>query len=58
MGVVAQAVLGGFTVREDLAPGYVMSHFLLSIVILIFAFWLALAPRPSRRARGRATQTA
>lgn len=41
MGVVAQAVLGGFTVREDLAPGFVMSHFLLSIVILIFAFWLA-----------------
>jgi cytochrome c oxidase assembly protein subunit 15 len=41
LGVVAQAVLGGFTVREDLAPGFVMSHFLLSMVILIFAFWLA-----------------
>ncbi len=40
-GVVAQAVLGGFTVREKLAPGFVMSHFLLSMVILIFAFWLA-----------------
>jgi cytochrome c oxidase assembly protein subunit 15 len=34
-------VLGGFTVREKLAPGFVMSHFLLSMVILIFAFWLA-----------------
>jgi len=41
LGVVAQAVLGGFTVREKLAPGFVMSHFLLSMVILIFAFWLA-----------------
>ena len=41
LGVVAQAVLGGFTVREALAPGFVMSHFLLSMVILIFAFWLA-----------------
>src|SRR6202451_3380993 len=36
LGVVAQAVLGGFTVREHLAPGFVMSHFLLSMVILIF----------------------
>lgn len=41
LGVVGQAVLGGFTVREKLAPGFVMSHFLLSMVILIFAFWLA-----------------
>ena len=41
LGVVAQAVLGGFTVREKLAPGFVMSHFLLSMVILIFAVWLA-----------------
>ena len=41
LGVIAQAVLGGFTVREKLAPGFVMSHFLLSMVILIFAFWLA-----------------
>jgi heme a synthase len=40
-GVVCQAVLGGFTVREKLAPGFVMSHFLLSMVILIFAVWLA-----------------
>lgn len=41
LGVVAQAVLGGFTVRENLAPGFVMSHFLLSMVILIAAFALA-----------------
>jgi cytochrome c oxidase assembly protein subunit 15 len=41
LGVVCQAVLGGFTVREKLAPGFVMSHFLLSMVIIIFAVWLA-----------------
>ena len=41
IGVVCQAVLGGFTVREKLAPGFVMSHFLLSMVIVIFAVWLA-----------------
>ena len=41
LGVIAQAVLGGFTVRENLAPGFVMSHFLLSMVILIGAVALA-----------------
>ncbi len=41
VGVLCQAVLGGFTVREHLAPGFVMSHFLLSMVILIFCVWLA-----------------
>src|SRR5881275_1493072 len=37
IGVVAQAVLGGFTVREHLAPGYVMSHFALSMIVLVGA---------------------
>jgi cytochrome c oxidase assembly protein subunit 15 len=37
LGVVAQAVLGGYTVRYDLAPGFVMAHFSLSMVILIAA---------------------
>ncbi len=41
LGVVAQAVLGGFTVLEKLAPGFVMAHFLLSMVLLIPTFWLA-----------------
>ncbi|HET9074673.1 MAG TPA: COX15/CtaA family protein [Solirubrobacteraceae bacterium] len=41
LGVVAQAVLGGFTVREKLAPGFVMAHYMLSMVILIFAAALA-----------------
>jgi cytochrome c oxidase assembly protein subunit 15 len=41
LGVVAQAVLGGFTVREHLAPGFVMGHFSLSMLILIAAVALA-----------------
>ena len=40
-GVIAQAVLGGFIVRQDLAPGFVMAHFGLSMVILIGAVGLA-----------------
>ena len=35
LGVVSQAVLGGFTVLYDLAPGFVMSHYLLSMLILV-----------------------
>jgi cytochrome c oxidase assembly protein subunit 15 len=41
VGVAAQAVLGGFTVREHLAPGFVMGHFALSMLILIGAVALA-----------------
>ena len=41
VGVVAQAVLGGFTVREHLAPGFVMGHFALSMIILVGAVALA-----------------
>jgi cytochrome c oxidase assembly protein subunit 15 len=41
LGVVAQAVLGGFTVLEHLAPGFVMAHFSLSLLILVAAFALA-----------------
>lgn len=59
LGVVAQAVLGGFTVRHDLAPGYVMGHFGLSMVILIAAVALVFRARYERGertpARGRAT---
>lgn len=39
--VLAQAVLGGFTVREHLAPGFVMAHFALSMLALIVAVALA-----------------
>lgn len=45
LGVVAQAVLGGFTVRHDLEPGYVMGHFGLSMVILVAAVALVFRAR-------------
>ncbi|MGI8558702.1 MAG: COX15/CtaA family protein [Solirubrobacteraceae bacterium] len=51
-GVVAQAVLGGFTVRHELAPGYVMAHFGLSMLILVAATaltWRARFEPGSRR---------
>ena len=53
LGVVAQAVLGGFTVREHLAPGFVMAHFGLSMIILIAAVALAWRAtyEPGSRAR-------
>lgn len=41
LGVVAQAVLGGFTVREHLAPGFVMAHYGLSMIVLVVAVALA-----------------
>ena len=41
LGVVSQAVLGGFTVRNHLAPGFVMAHFALSMLILVAAAALA-----------------
>jgi len=53
LGVVAQAVLGGYTVREHLAPGFVMAHFGLSMIILIAAVALAWRAtwEPARRPR-------
>jgi heme a synthase len=41
LGVVGQIVLGGFTVRNHLAPGFVMGHFALSMLILVAAASLA-----------------
>jgi heme a synthase len=41
LGVVAQAVLGGFTVEQHLAPGFVMGHYALSMIVLIAAVALA-----------------
>src|SRR5436190_2337225 len=48
LGVIAQAVLGGFTVRGELDYGWVMGHFALSMLILLAAVVLAW------RARGAA----
>jgi cytochrome c oxidase assembly protein subunit 15 len=51
LGVAAQAVLGGYTVENKLAPGFVMAHFSLSMVILVAAvalYWRARGPTVSR----------
>jgi heme a synthase len=45
LGIVAQAVLGGVTVTHKLAPGYVMAHFGLSMLVLVAAFALAWGAR-------------
>ena len=42
-GVAAQAVWGGFTVIYDLAPGWVIVHFLLSMLLLVACVALVLA---------------
>ncbi len=55
LGVLAQGVLGGFTVREHLAPGFVMAHFCLSMIILIGA--VALAWQSSHERGWRAPST-
>jgi cytochrome c oxidase assembly protein subunit 15 len=41
LGVIAQAGLGALTVETGLAPGYVMGHFVLSMLILDAAFALS-----------------
>jgi heme a synthase len=47
LGVVAQAVLGGLTVLFKLAPGWVMAHFLLSmLVVAVGVLLLAHDARP------------
>jgi cytochrome c oxidase assembly protein subunit 15 len=54
LGVVAQAVLGGFTVLYDLAPGFVMSHYILSMLILVACValdWRAHREPPEREPR-------
>ena len=52
-GVFAQAVLGGLTVLFELKPGFVMAHFLVSIVLLTNAIVLVPAGRHPRRRHGR-----
>src|SRR5438270_9074697 len=53
LGVVAQAVLGGFTVREHLAPGFVMGHFALSMLVLVAAVALVWRSRYEPGSRPR-----
>ncbi len=58
LGIVAQAILGGYTVQHKLAPGFVMSHFLLSMVIIIPALALAWRATYEPGARPRSTDRA
>lgn len=46
LGVLAQAILGGITVRLHLAPVTVMGHYGLSMVIITAAFYLWWRARP------------
>jgi cytochrome c oxidase assembly protein subunit 15 len=56
LGVAAQAVLGGYTVEEHLAPGFVMAHFSLSMLILIAAVALAWRARYEPGSRPRSNE--
>jgi heme a synthase len=58
LGVVGQAVLGGFTVLHHLAPGFVMAHFSLSLLILVAAFALAWRSAHEPGSRPRSTDRA
>ncbi|MGH2916585.1 MAG: COX15/CtaA family protein [Solirubrobacteraceae bacterium] len=58
LGVIGQAVLGGFTVLEHLAPGFVMAHFALSMLILVAAMALAWRARFEPGERPRVTDRA
>jgi cytochrome c oxidase assembly protein subunit 15 len=48
LGVIGQAVLGGFTVRGALDYGWVMGHFALSMLILVAAVALVWRARKER----------
>jgi cytochrome c oxidase assembly protein subunit 15 len=47
LGVLGQGVLGGLTVIYDLKPGFVMSHFGLSMLILVASWALYWRSRPA-----------
>jgi cytochrome c oxidase assembly protein subunit 15 len=55
VGVFAQALLGGAVVEQNLAPGTVMAHFGLSMVLLIGCVWLAWRARYEPGERPRAS---
>jgi cytochrome c oxidase assembly protein subunit 15 len=55
LGVIGQAVLGALVVKYHLAPGLVMSHFILSMMLLDAAFALAWCSRYEPWERRRST---
>lgn len=59
-GVVVQAVIGGISVRAGLAPGWVMAHYIVSMVLLTWAFdlwWRAERPQGESRIERADRQT-
>jgi heme a synthase len=56
LGVFAQAVLGGLTVRGELAYGWVMGHFALSMLVLAAAVALAWRATYEPGSRPRSSQ--
>src|SRR3954467_11549883 len=55
LGVLGQAVMGGFTVLYGLAPGWVIGHFLLSMALLVAAVAFAWRGPPEPGGRPLAT---
>jgi cytochrome c oxidase assembly protein subunit 15 len=55
IGVLGQAVLGGFTVRNHLAPGFVMSHYILSMLLLTASVTLLWRSRHEPGSRKRSS---
>jgi cytochrome c oxidase assembly protein subunit 15 len=55
LGVIGQAILGALVVKYHLAPGLVMSHFILSMLLLDASFALAWCSRYEPEERGRST---
>jgi heme a synthase len=52
LGVICQAILGALVVKYHLAPGLVMGHFILSMLLLDAAFALAWCARYEQGERG------
>jgi cytochrome c oxidase assembly protein subunit 15 len=55
LGVIGQAILGALVVKFHLAPGLVMGHFILSMILLDAAFALAWCARYEPWERRRST---
>ena len=55
IGVIGQAILGALVVKYHLAPGLVMSHFILSMMLLDASFALAWCSRYEPWERRRST---
>ena len=58
LGVIGQAILGALVVKYHLAPGLVMSHFILSMLVLDASFALAWCSRYEPWERRRSSDPA